>query len=340
MPDLSEFEGIDQAEVLRRQVWDLERRLLKAKHKTEDLVEATLEGAKQAMLSLGPLPPVPKPEADKRTRKPEVAVWHLTDWQGSKLTPTYNTEIMRERVLRFCEKAAKLTDIQRADHPVRKCVILFGGDHLEGLFNYPAQLAQIDQTLFGQFMSVGRLQVEVVRRALAVYDEVEVVAEWGNHGRIGAKRAEVVSSDNMDRMAFELARSMLEGEKRLCWPESSPADLQHVEIGNYRALLVHGDEIGRNGFVSKPRFVQGVNRWRSGAHRWEFKDVYVGHFHTHEEHAMANGEGAIYWTGSPESDNRYASDSLASSALPSQRLHFVDPVKGRVTAQYKVHLID
>jgi hypothetical protein len=53
---------------------------------------------------------------------------------------------------------------------------------------------------------------------------------------------------------------------------------------------------------------------------------------------MANGQGSVYQTGSTESDNRYAGVMLASSATPSQRLHFIDPVKGRVTAAYKVWL--
>jgi hypothetical protein len=66
--------------------------------------------------------------------------------------------------------------------------------------------------------------------------------------------------------------------------------------------------------------------------------VYVGHFHQHGEDSLANGEGSIYWTGSTESDNRYASDRLTSSALPSQRLNFVHPKDGRVTSAHKVWL--
>jgi hypothetical protein len=53
---------------------------------------------------------------------------------------------------------------------------------------------------------------------------------------------------------------------------------------------------------------------------------------------MANGQGAVYQTGSTESDNRYAGVMLAASATPSQRLHFIDPEKGRVTAAYKIWL--
>jgi hypothetical protein len=240
-------------------------------------------------------------------------------------------------VLRITDKAVSITATQRADHPVKNCVIAFGGDMVEGLFNFPSQAFEIDSTLFEQYVNVSRLCVDVVRVALANYEQVTVVAEWGNHGRIGSKRDNVPRSDNFDRMCYELARQLLAGEKRLTWGPS-PDDVQRIEIGNYRAVLLHGDEVGRNGFASPGAIVQHMNRWRSGAYPWEFRDVYIGHYHTHAEWSMANGIGAVYQTGSTESDNRYANIMLAASATPSQRLHFIDPVKGRVTASYKVWL--
>ena len=326
----------ERTEDLRRALVHVQRQLAKAKERTEDLVDATITAAREATLTLGPISSVPMPSKDRRKR-PEVALWHLTDWQGGKLTTSYNSQVMRERVMRLCEKAARITDIQRADHPVNHCVIAFGGDMGEGLFNFPGQAFEIDSTIFAQFVSISRLEVDVVRYALSVYETVEVVAEWGNHGRIGSKRDAVPRSDNIDRMTYELARQLLTDEKRLTWNDC-PEDIQRIEIGNYRALLIHGDEVGRNGFASPNTIVQHVNRWRSGAYPWAFRDVYVGHYHTHNEWSMANGEGSVYQTGSTESDNRYAGVMLAASAKPSQRVHFVDPEVGRVTANYKVWL--
>lgn len=332
-------EGIESSDVreLRSIIMRLQKQLLKAKTKTDDLVEATHQAAYDAMLTYGPLQSVSAPAKDTRRSKAEVALWHMTDWQGAKRTTSYNSQIMRRRVMSFAEKAVGITDIQRADHPVKECVILFGGDMVEGLFNFPNQAFEIDATLFEQYVTVSRLCVDVVRYALAAYEKVTVVPEWGNHGRIGSKRDNVPRSDNFDRMCYELARQLLESEKRLTWQEC-PEDWQKVEIGNYRAVLIHGDEVGRNGFASPGAIVQHMNRWRSGALPWQFRDVYVGHYHTHAEWPMANGEGAVYQTGSTESDNRYAGIMLAASATPSQRLHFIDPVKGRVTAGYKVWL--
>ena len=317
-----------------------QRELVKAKAKTDHLVAATIQSAHDAVLAK-PQIVIPKPVRDVRTRSGEVALWHLTDWQGAKTTTSYNTNVMHTRVNRFVDKAEKITNIHRADHPVKDVYVLFGGDMIEGLFNFPTQPFEIDATLFEQFVTVSNLMVAVIRRALTIYENVHVVAEWGNHGRLGSKRDAVPRSDNADRMTYELARQILfsSGEKRLTWADC-PEDIQRVEIGAYRALLIHGDEIGRNGYASTTTIVNHVNRWRSGVYPWPFRDVYVGHYHTHYQSSLADGSGAVYGTGSTESDNRYASVGLASSAIPSQRLHFVDPAGGRVTAQYQVWLND
>jgi hypothetical protein len=332
-------EGIESQDVkeLQAAMIRLQKQLKKAKERNEDLVQATHQAAYDAMIGMGPIAPVEPPQIHKSSKTAEVALWHLTDWQGAKRTTSYDSIIMKKRVMSFAHKAVRITDIHRADHPVKNCTIMFGGDMIEGLFNFPSQVFEIDSTLFEQYVNVSRLAVDVVRFALANYEKVEVVAEWGNHGRIGSKRDAVPRSDNFDRMCYELARQLLAGEKRLTWHDS-PEDIQRVEIGNYKALLIHGDEVGRNGFASPGQIVQHANRWRSGAYPWDFRDVYIGHYHTHAEWPMANGLGSVYQTGSTESDNRYAGVMLAASATPSQRLHFVDPQKGRVTAVYKVWL--
>jgi hypothetical protein len=333
-------EGIQQAaeiEDLRGALLRAQRDLLKAKGRSEHLTEVVIEAARDAVLA-HPIQ-VPSPAKDARKGRSEAAVWHLTDWQGAKKTTSYNTDVMRERVHRFVDKAEKITNLQRASHPVKECHILLGGDMIEGLFNFPTQPFEIDATLFEQFVTVSNLLVEVTVRAAGIYEKVTVVAEWGNHGRLGSKRAAIPRSDNADRMTYELARQVVLGSKikNVTW-QDCPEDIQRVEIGNYRALLIHGDEIGRNGYASPTTIVNHVNRWRSGSYPWHFRDTYIGHYHTHYQMSLADGAGAVYGTGSTESDNRYASVGLASSGVPSQRLHFVDPEEGRVTAQYQVWL--
>lgn len=316
----------------------LQQQLRETKAKTDRMVEAAHQGALDAMVSLGPVKPVKVPARDIRSKKGEAALLHLTDWQLGKLTPSYNTEVAKERVMRFMTKTEKITQIQRADHPVRQCVILFGGDMIEGVsFQFPTQPFEIDSTLFAQYAVASRLMVDVIQKALSIFDKVKVISEYGNHGRIGSKRDVVPNSDNLDRMCYHLARELLHDEPRLDWKDGAE-DIQRVELGAYRALLVHGDEVGRGGFASPSTMIQHVNRWKSGAYPWDFTDVFCGHFHSHMEMPMANGLGALFYTGSTESENRYARDTMAASALPSQRLHFIDPVNGFTTSQYRIRV--
>lgn len=328
---------------LRQSLRRTQTQLAKAKLKVDDLVQATIEASRDAAIALGKFEPTPAPKLKPIGQmSPEVALWDTGDWQYSKVSPSYNSEVADRRVRQFVEKCINLTNIHRKGIPVNDCVIVFGGDMVEGLFNFPTQPFEIDATLFEQYVRVSRLCVEVVKSALATYGHVTVVPEWGNHGRIGSKRDAVVRSDNIDRMCFELAKQLLENEPRLTW-QDCPEDVQRLVIGNYSALVMHGDEFGRTGFVAPASFVQHVNRWASGAYRvdgkpWKFTDVYTHHNHTFGELPLANGEGSVFWNGSTESDNRYANIGMASTALPAQRAHFIDPERGRVTAQYKVWL--
>jgi len=330
-------EDSEETKALRAALRRAQRAVIEAKDRNRQLVEVTQEAAYDAMLALGGVKNVTPPPKDRRKGSEEVALWVMGDWQGSKVTPSYDTNVMIRRVLQFAEKAVTITDIQRSHHPVKRATIAFTGDMVEGLWNYPTASWEVDSTLFEQYVNVSRLLVDVVRIALANYEHVTVVPEWGNHGRIGSKRDNVVRNDNVDRMCYELARQLLQGEKRLTWQEC-PEDVQRLEIGNYRALVLHGDEVGRNGFASPGALVTHVAKWQSGSYPWQFRDAYIGHYHTHAEFALPNGLGSVYQTGSTESDNRYAGVMLAASATPSQRLHFVDPDKGRVTAAYKIWL--
>jgi hypothetical protein len=339
MPDLAEeLDALDpHTEDTKAALNRALRALARAKAKTDDLVEAVYRAAKDATVAEYNRERTLKPRTDTRRRAGEVALWHLSDWQGAKVTSSYNLDVMWQRVHSFVDKAQRITEIQRSDHPVRSATILFGGDMVEGLFNFPTQPFEVDATLFEQWVSVSRLLGEVVERALGIYQTVHVVPEWGNHGRIGSKRDAVPRSDNIDRMCYETCRQLLRRETRLTW-QDCPEDIQRVEIGNYRALSLHGDETGRAGYVSKQTFLAYLNRLKAGAYPWPFMDAYSGHRHTHDEMAMSDGIGAWFQTGSTESDNRYARDGMGVTARPSQRLHFVDPEAGRVTAVYKIWL--
>ena len=329
---------------LRDALANTQRQLAKIKKSRDDFTSAVVQAAHDAMLSLGAIPPVPTPKKDVRTKRGEVALLHSTDWQLGKQTLTYNTQECERLVKQSVDKVIKIANIQRADHPVKECVVMFGGDIVENSTIFPSQVYEIDSDVMAQFVAASRIMIDIVRTLLANFDKVTVVCEPGNHGRIG-KLGELPKDVNWDKLVYMFAGQALKDEKRLTW-QMSKEDIQRVTIGNYKALLIHGDEI-RWGTAST--IVRFADRWKSGAYKFfdevdqitkgfDFRDLYIGHFHQHQSWNMANGEGSVFMSAAVESGNRYARDLLASNGEPSQRLHFVDPERGRVTSEYRLWL--
>jgi hypothetical protein len=320
---------------LRQALARAQRQAMRRQIERDELVAAVYTAARDAMLAHGPAPKIAAPARDRRQARPEVALLHLTDWQCGKRTISYDMETCRRRVMQAATKAVELAEIQRADHPVTECHVMLGGDMVEGASIFPGQAFEIEAGAFEQLVHTAGTITAVVALLLEHFHTVHVWEEIGNHGRIGRK-GEAPHGDNIDRMAYALARTQITSP-RLTWHPFAGGLGTHVTVGEYVALLVHGDEFKSFG-GNTPAFglLRKCNAWATGVVA-PFHDVYVGHFHHALDLTMANG-GRIFVTGSPESDNEYAKEFVAATSQPSQRLHFIDPVKGRVSAQYIVWL--
>jgi predicted phosphodiesterase len=325
---VSKFNEVIQLESnlieLKKALLHSQRAEAKAKFKTANLIEAVYEAAANSLLST-PRPKIIPPLKDSRKGKPEVALVHLTDWQAGKKTVSYDIPALSSRIEEMIKKVLSLTEIQRAHHPVRECVVMLGGDMVEGVSIFPGQQYEIGAHLYEQMFEVVRIIEGAIRSLAQSFEKVTVVCEFGNHGRLG-KKGDMPAGDNIDRMAYQIAANNCKDIKHVKW-QMSDDWYQIFHIGNYKVLLVHGDEIGSFGNI-----LRKVSAWSTGVVE-PFDDCYMGHFHTPTALTMANG-GRIFVTGSPESNNEYARTFIAAVGKPSQRIHFIDPDKGRVTAEY------
>lgn len=332
-PDLTEFEAISEAQELRRLVVELQGKLRQAKASKQELIEAAHAGARDAALVLGNPPPVTAPAKARRVGKPEVALLHLSDWQVGKKTESYSTEVAIERADRLGAKLGRLVEIERADHPVTDLHLLLGGDMVEGTSIFPGQAHEVDGGLFRQsFAAVGMIE-RLTRVALATFPRVHVWEVEGNHGRIG-RRGDVAREDNADLFVYREARERLRPDnRRLVWHERKRW-YQIVEAGNYRAMLVHGDQIKQfGGNIPAFGIYRKTNGWAAGSVPESFTDVYLGHFHQPLVIPLANGRGRAFVNASLESDNVFAQEFVAATGTPGQRLNFIDPEHGRVTSE-------
>lgn len=320
---------------LRQALARAQRAARKKEVATDELVAAVHQAAHDAFLAHGPAPVITAPKRDRRSRKPEMALVHLTDWQVGKRTSTYDMVKAADRVRQAVTRTVELADIQRSHHPVTECHVMLGGDMVEGVSIFPGQAFEVEAAGFEQLVATSAMIESAVAFLLTNFDRVTVWEEIGNHGRLGRK-GDAPHGDNVDRMAYTLARART-NDRRLVWHPWQGGLGTHVTIGDYRALLVHGDEIKSFG-GNTPAFgiLRKCNAWATGVVA-PFGDVYMGHFHTPMTLTMANA-GRVFVTGSPESDNEYAREFVAAVGRPSQRLHFVDPHRGRVTAEYTLWL--
>jgi hypothetical protein len=180
---------------------------------------------------------------------------------------------------------------------------------------------------------------KLMRTTLAAFEVVHVWEEYGNHGRLGRK-GDHPSEDNADLLLYKLIRDRLtdyETSGRLIW-HPSESWYQIVEVGNYRALLVHGDEIKSfGGNIPAFGIAKKVNAWASGVVE-PFTDCYMGHFHQPLVIPLAHGRGRVFVNPSIESDSVYAKEFVGATGTPGQRLHFIEPEKGRVTSERVIWL--
>ena len=254
-------EVVELRSTLRRTQRDLAR----AKAKTEDYKEVLYQAARDAAISIGKATVPPKPKKDKRKGNAEVALVHTTDWQVGKQTSTYNSEVAEQRLaVELPQKIERLTELQREAHPVREAHYLVGGDMVEGITIFPGQAWAVDSTLFTQLFHAANILERQLLHGLSVFDVVHVWEEKGNHGRIGRK-GENPDTDNVDLFMYRIVQERFRNEPRIVWHNLvAPHIWNHVKIGNYSALLFHGDEIksfGGNCVTPDVRVLTRDLRW-------------------------------------------------------------------------------
>jgi hypothetical protein len=327
-------------EELERTARRLQRQLAQAKAKNTELAEAVYEGAKEAALIQGLPKPVPAPKAKAGKGDEEWAVIHFSDWQLGKIAGSpgspdyYDPEVCAKRVRYVVDRVRRITAIQRKDHPVPGCQVLFGGDMVEGVNIFPGNAYEVDSTTYEQMMAASSLMAEVVLTLLQDFDEVRVASVHGNHGRFG-RRGDYPREDNADHIAYALARAQLTAQERVTWAENLNW-FERVDIGNWTGLLVHGDQV--KGWSGTPAagLARKATAWASSL-GFEWHDLFLGHYHQRLILTAPGGQ-QIRMVGATESGSTYAAEQMGSRGKPLQALVFVHGEKGVTTGEYPIWL--
>jgi hypothetical protein len=340
---LDEFSQEAQDADLRATIRRLQGRLSKAEATREEMVAAVYQAAKDAAsgMTIPPIPPARSPSSGRigqANADPEVAIAMLADWQLGKRTPSYDSEVCKERVRRYAAKVVRLIDLQRAHHPVDEARVYLLGDLLEGEEIFPGQSHRITASLYTQLFDCAQLIAEVVRTIAAAVDKVRVVGVIGNHGSMGGPvRRSYHPESNFDAMAYNIAR-MLVDDPRIEWPETFVAGERAWygtdEVLGNRWFLFHGDQVKSASFgIPWYGFGKKLLGWSTSVAPFRF--AASGHWH---QAVRWQVNDITHWgAGSTESGNTYAQEYLASGGQePSQWLVFMN--ESGPTAEYQVRV--
>lgn len=320
---------VAEVERLRREL----ERANKAVHEMAGLHDVVRDVIHAALSDVQPpaMPPMPK---KSRRKNKEIALVHLSDWQIGALTPEYDLTVAREMILgRLLDVVTKLVRERQQVASVEECVVLLGGDMVDGSALRATHSWDVESNVYQQAMhDCPRMMADFVIALSSMFRKVRVECVRGNHGRPASFRANNNPAEvNWDSVAYETAKHMVKPEEtggRISWHNETATFFRLIDMGEKRILAIHGDQArGSGGFAGVPYYALArlVARWSDSMPK-SFDVMMLGHFHN--PGLMTFGSKEIYVNGTTEIGSEWVLETLAMATRPAQRMQFWDPKHG------------
>ena len=222
-------------------------------------------------------PVLPAPVADNGSKGERVIVVQLGDWQIGKLENGIGFDAMRDqRIPRIKDAIRAIVERQReAGYSVRKVVLSWGGDLIEGCFIYAGQnVTGLDRSsnthrLTTQIRIVAHMMADLAYDVANYVEQVDNEDVGGNHARTNGKNDFSDPEDNFDLMAGHWASDITAREPRITWRIHDDWWGGFEVLGHY-VVSFHGDQwrgplsqienllpkwLANNVFVNRPDIV-------------------------------------------------------------------------------------
>lgn len=322
-----------EIELLRRQIRGLQRQVRTSAGATALVMRAVEEAIQpyEAPKSL------PRPKVGRSGRS-ETVVLHVSDWQIGSLTDEFDSSVAQRRVTDLISKVTKIVESRSHAASLRECVLLVGGDMVDGSSLRASQSWEVDSTAMEQALNTcPDLIADLVRALTGIFPLVTVECVRGNHGRIGPTKGNSdPKSVNWDTVASETARLKLGGlvdGKRVKWHTEVESFYRVVPANGVNILFLHGDQFrGSGGFAGLPAYsiAKKMARWADSIpEQWGI--MLMGHYHNPT--MMTMGSRQVYINGTLKSGGEWELEELAMATRPAQRVLIVDKNRGVIADQ-------
>lgn len=289
------------------------------------------------------LPAVPPPvytPKNKTQRTDEDMVLVLSDLHiGHEHTleetgglSEYNVNIFIERLENLKSAITDIYELHSKLYRIPKLHIMSLGDIVDGANTAGAwSPVWINTPIMDQVMLGYRHISDFVHYMLSIFDEVELYAIYGNHGRIAQSGAEKKYA-NFDYICYKYLELEFRNEPRLKI-HTTQSWWMIKEIQNHKFLMIHGDDV-----KAKDPPVKGVfelEKRMTGLTKIIPDYTVCGHFHNASEFTTHSGKAIV--NGSFVGGDVYSLSNNMPGNLPEQKLFGVHPTVG-ITWTYNVNL--
>jgi len=304
------------------------RKLVRQYEKELDLTTQIVDVVHNAV-EAAPSVVVPKIKIYGESAHDEVAVLLLSDVHIGKRTLSYNPKVFVKRLGILRDAMMSIVTAQRSIRPIRKLVILWGGDIVDAEAVYPSQAVDhISIPIIDQLFAVGVPELTgFLLFCLEQFEEVECYCVRGNHGRQNAAKWSSSKSTNWDFVLYRALEAATREQERLKWNINTKDWKTMFRIMGKGFLLTHGDMIRRYYNLPWYGMTRQAMRWQN-AYQTKMKLRYFCFGHFHSASFLRFNNCVIIVNGSFVSDDSFAEEYIGVASVPEQQLFGMHPKHG------------
>lgn len=275
----------------------------------------------------------------RRGQGEEVHTQLISDAHAGIITPSYNSQVFKERLEKLRDGITRFCLLHRKMRPIRKLVVPFLGDITHGeQYGIQGYVEEFEMGVEQQIYEV--LVPEFTNffvNLLQVYSAIEIEGIPGNHGNIERRSQRKSQRSNWDTIFYRALKQALSRYSRI-EVNIPPVGQWYMvkEINGWRFLLVHGDQIISYMGVPFYGLERRGLRWKQSIGVDEPFD-YILTAHVHNPNFLWNAGVPTYVNGCMISDSNFPLVRMGLKDVPQQWSLFVNRKFG-VTASYRIQL--
>jgi len=302
------------------------RRIARQRERDLDFVDRVTAVVRDSLETISVVEP-PKISAPSEGVKDEVPVLLLSDCHVGKKTDSYDHEVFKERLTQLMVSLQSIVEIHRNVRPLKKIVVVLNGDIIDAESIYPSQSVEgVSAHILDQIYTHGIPEfVRFFEFLLGLFEEVEVHAVRGNHGKLNPSKWTSAKSTNWDLVFYRSLETALRNQDRIDWNIYQDDWKAMFQVFGWGVLATHGDMIRM--YYNTPTYgiSRQATRWQA-TYRNEMQLHYFlfGHFHTLILRERFNQ--VVYTVnGSFVTDDEYAEENMGVGSVPEQALFAIHP---------------